>query len=63
MALDVISYIKAKHADGGGSGTTNYAALTNKPKINGVTLSGDNEFEDLGMRPLSKAELKAMWDD
>lgn len=34
---------------GGGSGTSNYNLLTNKPKINGVELIGDMKSEDLGI--------------
>ena len=32
---------------GGGGGTTNYNELSNKPKINGVELSGNKTSEDL----------------
>lgn len=34
---------------GGGGGTTNYNALSNKPQINGVTLSGNKSLDDLGI--------------
>lgn len=34
---------------GGGGGTTNYNALQNKPKINGVELIGDKSGDDLGL--------------
>lgn len=34
---------------GGGSGTSDYTALENKPKINGVTLEGDKSSSDLGI--------------
>lgn len=34
---------------GGGGGTTNYEDLTNKPKVNGVTLSGNKTSADLGI--------------
>ena len=34
---------------GGGTGTTNYNDLNNKPKINGKTLEGDNTAEYYGM--------------
>lgn len=34
---------------GGGSGTTNYNELNNKPKINGKTLEGNNSAEYYGM--------------
>jgi hypothetical protein len=45
-------------AGGGGSGgTTNYNALSNKPKVNGVTLSGDKSLEDLGIQIISNSEI------
>lgn len=34
---------------GGGSGTSNYNSLANKPKINGVELVGDKTTEELGI--------------
>lgn len=34
---------------GGGGGTTDYADLENKPKINGTTLSGNKSLSDLGI--------------
>lgn len=34
---------------GGGGGTTNYNNLTNKPQINGVTMSGNKTAADLGL--------------
>lgn len=42
---------------GGGSGTTNYNQLTNKPQINSVTLSGNVSSDQLGITP---NELKAV---
>jgi hypothetical protein len=38
-----------KYAVGGGSGTSDYTDLTNKPSINGVTLSGNKTTSDLGI--------------
>ena len=35
--------------EGGGSGTSDYDALNNKPQIAGVTLSGDKSLADLGI--------------
>lgn len=35
--------------EGGGSGTSNYNDLNNKPSINGVTLIGNKTTEDLGI--------------
>lgn len=34
---------------GGGTGTSNYNDLTNRPKINGITLSGNKSTSDLGI--------------
>lgn len=39
-------YVKA-HSGGGGSGTDNYNNLSNKPKINGVALTGNKTSSDL----------------
>ena len=35
----------------GGQGTTDYGDLDNKPKVNGVTLSGNKSLRDLGITP------------
>ena len=40
---------QAIQANSGGSGTSDYTALENKPKINGVTLEGDKSSSDLGI--------------
>lgn len=39
------------------SGVTDYATLTNKPTINGVTLVGNNTFEQLGLQPITSEEI------
>lgn len=40
------------HAVGGGTeGTTDYNALTNKPSINDVALSGNKTLDELGIQP------------
>ena len=39
---------------GGGGGTTDYTDLTNKPQINGHTLSGNQSASDLGLGTYSK---------
>ena len=36
---------------GGSGGTSNYNALTNKPKINNVELKGNKSLNDLGIQP------------
>jgi len=46
-----LDYI-AKNGGGGGGGTTDYNQLTNKPKINGVTLQGNKSASDLSLAGL-----------
>ena len=40
MTADVINVNPFNGGSGGGGGTSDYPDLTNKPKINGVTLVG-----------------------
>lgn len=40
-----------------------YNNLDNRPQINGHTLEGDKTFEELGLTPITSAELAAMWDN
>lgn len=40
-----------KNGGGAGGGTNNYNTLYNKPKINGVELSGDKSLDSLGIQP------------
>lgn len=50
MELDTLSYAMGlKNGGGGGSGTSNYNDLSNKPSIGGVTLSGNKSASDLGL--------------
>lgn len=44
---------------GGGGGTSNYNALTNKPKINNVELKGNKSLNDLGIQPAGNYALKS----
>lgn len=46
---------------GGGGGSTDYADLTNKPKINNVELSGNKSLADLGVA--SETDLETLSDD
>ena len=47
-----------KHG-GGGSGTNNYSDLENKPKINGVELSGNKTASDIGINiPTKLSQLQ-----
>ena len=47
MALDLPSYLLGKSKSSGG--TSDYSELTNKPSINGVTLTGNKTSADLGI--------------
>lgn len=52
MAVDQIARMMALDAaqhGGGGGGTSDYTDLTNKPKINNVTLAGNKSLNDLGI--------------
>lgn len=44
---------------GGGGGTSDYTDLTNKPQINGVTLSGNKTAANLGLASASDLAAKA----
>jgi hypothetical protein len=43
---------------GGGGGSSDYADLTNKPQINGVTLSGDKSAAEIGLATPSQIPTK-----
>lgn len=45
-----VAYVKAH---GGGGGSSSYSDLSNKPQINGTTLSGNKTSADLGIQTLS----------
>lgn len=49
MALDITSYEIGKKS-AGGSGTTDYTELSNKPSINDVTLTGNKTSSDLKLQ-------------
>lgn len=52
ITLDQEGNILTINSTGGGSGgTSNYNALTNKPKINNVELNGNKTSSDLGLQP------------
>lgn len=46
---EVNNLVASSGGGGGTGGTTNYALLSNKPKINGVELAGDINSADLGI--------------
>ena len=49
-------YVKKHSGSGGGGGTSNYNDLSNKPSINGVTLSGNKTSEDLNIKSVRTFE-------
>lgn len=56
QAVGIDSDGKLYTTPGGGGGTSDYDALTNRPQINGVTLTGNKSFEDLGLYTVTTAE-------
>ena len=55
---DLLVQVKEKIEQGGGGGTSDYTALTNKPQINGTTLAGDKSSADLGLQAEITANSK-----
>lgn len=53
IAMQTVEFIR------GGGGTSDYDALTNKPSITGVTLSGNKTAAELGF-PSSAADVGAV---
>lgn len=51
---NLVAAINEIAAHGGGGGTSDYADLSNKPSINGVTLSGNKSASDLSLGTYSK---------
>jgi len=42
---------------GGSGGTSDYTTLSNKPQINGITLSGNKSLEDLNVISITNAQI------
>lgn len=51
----IIALIKS--LGGGGSGSSSYSDLSNKPKINSITLSGNKSLSDLGISAEGSEEV------
>lgn len=51
--LTIPSIVAGSKNGGGAGGTTNYDNLTNKPKVNGIVLSGNKTSADLGITTLT----------
>lgn len=47
----------------GQAGTTDYLDLTNKPLIEGVTLTGDKSFPELNLDILNNTEIQEIFDN
>ena len=45
----ILSMAYTKKHGGGGGGTNDYNSLNNRPKVNGVTLSGNKTGDDLDL--------------
>ena len=52
-----LEHVIALYGSSGGSGTNNYNSLTNKPSINGVTLTGNKTLAQLGIIPATNTKL------
>lgn len=65
MALNEVgsgstTIIYQKNQGGGGSsGTNNYNDLINKPRIEGVTLQGNKDYEDLNLERLTNSDIES----
>ena len=62
-AIDRQGITTATITNGGGSGTSDYNALTNKPSIEGVTLTGDKSFPQLNLDILTNTEIESIFND
>ena len=64
MTNDLVGVIKARKQltgnikEGGSGGTSNYEALSNKPKVNGIELRGNKTFDELGMIECSNQDIE-----
>lgn len=65
LSIDDLSYIKqgSRATDSGGTGTTDYNDLSNKPLINNVELKGNKSLNDLGIQPKIDSSHKVSADN
>lgn len=59
ILYQIVDELEAQGGGGGQGGTDNYNELTNKPKINNITLSGNKTGEDLGLADYAALADKA----
>lgn len=55
-----VSYSYSGGGGGGGSGVTSYEDLTDKPQIEGVTLSGNKTYAQLNLARLSNTDIQTI---
>lgn len=55
---DQLEVLSEQETSGGGSGTSDYLELENKPQINGVALTGNKSLTDLGAAAASDVAAK-----
>lgn len=59
VALSADLRIGDPNGSSGGEGISDYDSLSNRPKINGITLSGNRSSGDLGLQPRGNYALKS----
>lgn len=59
ILYQIVDELEAQGGGGGQGGTDNYNELSNKPKINNITLSGNKTGEDLGLADYAALADKA----
>lgn len=57
---EVIKLYAPDGGGGGGGGSSDYNDLSNKPQIEGVTLSGDKTYSELNLKSISNTELEEL---
>lgn len=61
--IDADGTLHAVGGGGGTGGTSDYNALSNKPSINGVTLSGNKTLDDIGVGALAEEKVSDLHED
>ena len=57
LLYDAEGNFELNYGTGDGVTVADYETLSNKPSINGVTLIGNNTFEQLGLNPVTSADI------
>ena len=57
----LLEYVKTLGTPSEGSGgVTSYNELSDKPQIEGVTLSGNKDYEELNLNRITNTEIEAL---